>query len=66
MNTIIKINTLSLLMAFMAMGCGKSTEADITKEGQSASHTDTAFVQEYHKGFVVHKDMPAANRTPPP
>ncbi|MDO6436342.1 regulator [Cyclobacterium sp. 1_MG-2023] len=61
MNTIIKINTLSLLMAFMAMGCGKSTEADITKEGQSASHTDTAFVQEYHKGFVVHKDMPAAN-----
>lgn len=61
MNTIIKINALGLLMAFIGMGCGETTEVDIGSEGQSTSHTDTAFVQEYHKGFVVHKEIPAAN-----
>lgn len=57
----ININVLGLALAFTAMSCGRTTEADHASEKRLTSHTDTAFVQEYHKGFVVHKDIATAN-----
>tara|TARA_R110002124_G_scaffold55708_3_gene157722 strand:+ start:30790 stop:33057 length:2268 start_codon:yes stop_codon:yes gene_type:complete len=61
MYTYIKIYGLGLALAVMAMGCGRTTEADHVPEKKATSHTDTAFVQEYHEGFVVHKEFAAAN-----
>ncbi len=50
-----------LPLLLLASACKQQTAADRSTADVKKSHTDTLFVQEYHEGFIVSKEMTGAN-----
>lgn len=61
MKNIIKITLLSLSILIFAPGCGQNRVTDDAANSQKTGHTDIPFVQEYHQGFVIDKEIAEAN-----